>query len=138
MVLSSRPLRVRIVALPLFTSLNLEASYHYSHFLVFFSSSPSVEAGSTVAVFGLGAVGLAAILGAKTAGASRIIAIDINPDKFAMAKKFGATDCVNPKDHSTKSIQDVIVEMTDGGVDYSFECVGNTAIMRSGLCFYYY
>lgn len=91
-----------------------------------------VESGSTVAIFGLGAVGLAAILGAKTAGAKRIIAVDINAGKFDMAKKFGATDCVNPKDH-TKAIQNVLVEMTDGGLDYTFECVGNVAIMRAAL-----
>lgn len=91
-----------------------------------------VQAGSTIAVFGLGGIGLSVIQGAKIAQASRIIALDINPDKFAMAKKLGATDCINPKDYQ-KPIQEVIVEMTDGGVDYSFECVGNTKLMRSAL-----
>lgn len=91
-----------------------------------------MEAGSTCAVFGLGALGLAAIMGCKVAGASRIIAIDVNPDKFGIAKEFGATDLVNPKDHS-KPIEQVLIEMTDGGVDYSFECVGNTAIMVSTI-----
>lgn len=70
-------------------------------------------------------------MGCKASGAARIIGIDLNPDKFPTARKFGATDVVNPKDHS-KPIQEVLVEMTDGGVDYSFECVGNVAIMVSG------
>lgn len=91
-----------------------------------------VEKGSTVAVFGLGAIGLSVIQGAKMAGASRIVAIDINPDKFQLAKEFGATDVVNPNDYS-KPIQEVIVELTDGGVDYSFECIGNVDVMRSAL-----
>lgn len=95
-------------------------------------NTAKVEAGSTCAVFGLGALGLAAIMGCKVAGASRIIAIDVNPDKFGIAKEFGATDLVNPKDH-TKPIEQVLIEMTDGGVDYSFECVGNTSIMRAAL-----
>lgn len=87
-----------------------------------------VEPGSTCAVFGLGAVGLAVVMGCKAAGATRIIGVDINPDKFEKAKEFGATEFVNPKDHS-KPIQEVLVEMTDGGVDYSFECIGNVQIM---------
>lgn len=87
-----------------------------------------VEAGSSCAVFGLGALGLAAIMGCKAAGAARIIGIDVNPGKFDIAREFGATDVVNPKDH-TKPIQEVLVDMTDGGVDYSFECVGNVTIM---------
>lgn len=69
-------------------------------------------------------------MGCKSVGATRIIGIDINPDKFEIAKKFGATEFVNPKDHS-KPIQEVLVELTDGGVDYSFECIGNVAIMVS-------
>lgn len=80
------------------------------------------------AVFGLGAVGLAAVMGCKAAGASRIIGVDINPEKFEISKKFGTTECVNPKDHS-KPIQEVLMDMTDGGVDYSFECIGNVTIM---------
>lgn len=87
-----------------------------------------MEAGSTCAVFGLGALGLAAIMGCNAAGAARIIGVDLNPDKFKTAQEFGATEVVNPKDHS-RPIQEVLVEMTDGGVDYSFECVGNVAIM---------
>lgn len=95
-------------------------------------NTAKVEAGATVAVFGLGGIGLAAIIGAKMAKASRIIAIDINPGKFAIAQALGATDCVNPQDF-TKPIQEVIVDMTDGGVDYSFECVGNVKLMRAAL-----
>lgn len=67
-------------------------------------------------------------MGCKVAGATRIIGVDINAAKFEKAKEFGATEFVNPKDHS-KPIQEVLVEMTDGGVDYSFECIGNVQIM---------
>ncbi|MGD8429073.1 MAG: S-(hydroxymethyl)glutathione dehydrogenase/class III alcohol dehydrogenase [Ectothiorhodospiraceae bacterium] len=95
-------------------------------------NSAKVEPGSTVAVFGLGGVGLSVIQGAVLAKAERIIAIDINPEKFEFARQLGATDCVNPKDYDA-SIQEVIVELTDGGVDYSFECIGNTHTMRSAL-----
>ena len=95
-------------------------------------NTAKVEPGATVAVFGLGGVGLSAIQGAVMAKASRIIAIDINADKFELAKQMGATDTVNPNDHD-ESIQDVIVEITNGGVDYSFECVGNVNLMRSAL-----
>jgi len=92
-----------------------------------------VEKGSTVAVFGLGGVGQAVIQGCKLAGAKRIIGIDINKMKFDMAKKQGATDCINPKEYPNDKIQDVIVKLTDGGVDYSFECIGLTDTMRSAL-----
>ncbi|XP_046326229.1 alcohol dehydrogenase class-3 chain L-like [Haliotis rufescens] len=95
-------------------------------------NSANVEAGSTCAVWGLGAVGLAVIMGCKKAGASRIIGIDINPDKFEIAKQFGATESVNPKDHD-RPIQQVLVEMTDGGLDYTFECIGSVATMRAAL-----
>ncbi|XP_061751031.1 alcohol dehydrogenase 1-like isoform X3 [Nerophis ophidion] len=91
-----------------------------------------VEPGSTCAVFGLGAVGLAAIMGCKYAGAKRIIAVDVNANKFKKAEEFGATDCVNPKDQS-KTISQVISEMTNGGVDYSLECVGDVELMRHAL-----
>ncbi|CAM2008716.1 S-(hydroxymethyl)glutathione dehydrogenase/class III alcohol dehydrogenase [Acanthopleuribacter pedis] len=91
-----------------------------------------VTPGSTVAVFGLGGVGLSVIQGAVMAKAERIIAIDINPDKFTFAKQLGATDCVNPKDYD-QPIQQVIVELTNGGVDYSFEAVGNVDLMRAAL-----
>ncbi|XP_049451331.1 alcohol dehydrogenase 1 isoform X6 [Epinephelus fuscoguttatus] len=95
-------------------------------------NTAKVEPGSTCAVFGLGAVGLAAVMGCKAAGAKRIIAVDINPEKSEKAKVLGATDFVNPKDHS-KPISEVLSEMTDGGVDYSLECVGNVGLMRSAL-----
>ncbi|XP_042356600.1 alcohol dehydrogenase 1-like [Plectropomus leopardus] len=95
-------------------------------------NTAKVEPGSTCAVFGLGAVGLAAVMGCKAAGAKRIIAVDINPEKAEKAKVFGATDFVNPKDHN-KPISEVLSEMTDGGVDYSLECVGNVGVMRSAL-----
>ena len=95
-------------------------------------NTAKVEAGATVAVFGLGGVGLSAIQGATMAKASRILAIDINADKFELATQMGATDTVNPEDHSAP-IQEVIVDMTDGGVDYSFECVGNVNLMRAAL-----
>lgn len=95
-------------------------------------NTAKVESGSTCAVFGLGALGLAAIMGCKAAGAARIIGVDINSDKFKTAREFGATDVVNPKDYG-KPIQEVLIELTDGGVDYSFECVGNVAIMRAAL-----
>lgn len=95
-------------------------------------NTAKVEPGSTVAVFGLGGIGLSVVQGAVMAKAERIIAIDVNPSKFEMARNFGATDCVNPRDYD-EAIQNVIVDMTDGGVDYSFECVGNVHLMRSAL-----
>ena len=91
-----------------------------------------VEAGATVAVFGLGGVGLSVIQGAVMANASRILAIDINADKAEMATALGATDFVNPGDYDDP-IQDVVVELTGGGVDYSFEAVGNVNLMRAAL-----
>ena len=95
-------------------------------------NTAKVEEGATVAIFGLGGIGLAAVIGAKMAKASRIIGVDINEDKFELAKKLGATDCINSKNYN-QPIQDVIVEMTDGGVDYSFECIGNVDVMRQAL-----
>ena len=95
-------------------------------------NTAKVEAGATVAIFGMGGIGLSAVIGATMAKAARIIVIDINESKFELARKLGATDCINPKDHD-KPIQDVIVELTDGGVDYSFECIGNVNVMRSAL-----
>ncbi len=96
------------------------------------SNTAKVEAGSTVAVFGLGGIGLGVIQGAVMAKASRIIGVDINPDKFEFAKQMGCTDFVNPNDYD-QPIQDVLVDMTNGGLDYSFECVGNVNLMRSAL-----
>ncbi|XP_038167916.1 alcohol dehydrogenase 1-like [Arvicola amphibius] len=91
-----------------------------------------VTPGSTCAVFGLGGVGLSVIIGCKTAGAARIIAVDINKDKFKKAKELGATECINPLDYS-KPIHEVIQEMTDGGVDFSFEVIGRLDTMMSSL-----
>ncbi len=95
-------------------------------------NTAKVEPGSSVAIFGLGGVGLSAIQGAVMARAQRIIAIDINPDKFELARNLGATDCLNPRDYNVP-IDQVIIELTDGGVDYSFECIGNVQTMRLAL-----
>jgi len=95
-------------------------------------NTAKVEPGASVAVFGLGGIGLSVIQGAKMAQAGRIVAVDINEDKFELAKKFGATDFINPKKFE-KPIQEVIFELTEGGVDYSFECVGNVHLMRAAL-----
>ncbi|HVI57789.1 MAG TPA: S-(hydroxymethyl)glutathione dehydrogenase/class III alcohol dehydrogenase [Luteimonas sp.] len=95
-------------------------------------NTAKVAEGDSVAVFGLGGIGLAVIQGAKRAKAGRIIAVDTNPDKFDKAREMGATDFVNPKDHD-KPVQQVIVEMTGWGVDHSFECIGNVNVMRAAL-----
>lgn len=95
-------------------------------------NTAKVQAGDTVAVFGLGGIGLSVIIGALQAKASRIIAIDINNDKETIARQLGATDFINPNDYD-QPIQEVIVELTDGGVDFSFECIGNVKVMRSAL-----
>ena len=95
-------------------------------------NTAKVQKGDSVAIFGLGGIGLSAVIGAVMAGASRIVAIDLNESKFELAKKLGATDCINPKDFD-KPIQEVIVDMTEGGVDFSFECIGNVDVMRSAL-----
>ena len=95
-------------------------------------NTAKVEPGASVAVFGLGGIGLSVVQGAVMAGASRIMAVDLNEDKFEMARMLGATDFVNPSKYD-KPIQEVIVDLTDGGVDYSFECIGNTNVMRAAL-----
>ncbi len=95
-------------------------------------NTAKVEPGSTVVIFGLGGIGLSVIQGAVMAQAGRIVCVDINEDKFEMARMLGATDFVNPKNYD-QPIQDVIVELTDGGADYSFECVGNVNLMRAAL-----
>ena len=95
-------------------------------------NTAKVEEGAVTAVFGLGAIGLAVIQGLKKAKAKRIIAVDMNPDKWELAQKMGATDFVNPSDYD-RPIQEVLVEMTNGGVDYSFECIGNVEVMKSAL-----
>lgn len=94
-------------------------------------NTAKVEPGSTVAVFGLGGIGLNVIQGARIVGADRIIGVDMNPRKEELARKFGMTDFLNPK-----NIEDVtaeIVDLTDGGVDYSFECIGSPEVMRQAL-----
>ncbi|EAA09898.4 AGAP010499-PA, partial [Anopheles gambiae str. PEST] len=95
-------------------------------------NTAKVEPGSSCAIWGLGAVGLAVAMGCKAAGASRIIGVDINPAKFEIAKQFGCTEFVNPNDYK-EPIQQVLVEKTDGGLDYTFECVGNVNTMRAAL-----
>ncbi|MEM9767925.1 MAG: S-(hydroxymethyl)glutathione dehydrogenase/class III alcohol dehydrogenase [Cyanobacteria bacterium P01_D01_bin.71] len=95
-------------------------------------NTAKVEAGSTVVVFGLGGVGLSVVQGAVMAKAGRIVVVDINSDKFELATQLGATDCINPKDYDSP-VQQVIVDLTDGGADYSFECVGNVELMRAAL-----
>lgn len=95
-------------------------------------NTAKVEEGATVAVFGLGGIGLSVIQGAKKAKAKKIIGIDINDNKKNMALALGATDFINPKAYP-RDIKDVIIEMTNGGVDYSFECIGNTELMRQAL-----
>lgn len=90
-----------------------------------------VEPGSVVAVFGLGGIGLNVIQGAKMVGADRIIGIDINPTKAELGKTFGMTDFINPRD--VDNVTDAIIDLTGGGVDYSFECIGNVDTMRQAL-----
>ncbi len=90
-----------------------------------------VEAGANVVVFGLGGIGLNVIQGAKMVGADKIIGVDLNPAREAMARRFGMTHFINPKEHA--NVVDAIVQLTDGGADYSFECIGNTKVMRDAL-----
>ncbi len=94
-------------------------------------NTAKVEPGSNVAVFGLGGIGLNVIQGARIVGADRIIGVDINPSKRELAEKFGMTDFVNPTESADVVAE--IVDMTDGGVDYSFECIGNVEVMRQAL-----
>ncbi|VGH13158.1 S-(hydroxymethyl)glutathione dehydrogenase [Klebsiella quasipneumoniae] len=95
-------------------------------------NTAKVQPGDSVAIFGLGGIGLAAVQGARQAKAGRIFAIATNPEKFELARSFGATDCINPKDYD-KPIQDVLIELTGWGVDHTFECIGNVNVMRSAL-----
>ena len=90
-----------------------------------------VEPGSTVAIFGLGGIGLNVIQGAKMVGADRIIGVDLNPDREKLGREFGMTDFINPKD--VDNVTKAIIDLTDGGVDYSFECIGNTTTMSQAL-----
>lgn len=91
----------------------------------------NVEAGSNVVVFGLGGIGLNVIQGARLAGANKIIGIDLNPGRVELAKKFGMTHFINPKD--VHNVVEAIIDLTDGGADYSFECIGNVNTMRQAL-----
>ena len=90
-----------------------------------------VEAGANVVVFGLGGIGLNVIQGARLVGADKIIGIDLNPEREAMARRFGMTHFINPKE--VENVVDAIVQLTDGGADYSFECIGNVHTMRQAL-----
>lgn len=92
-----------------------------------------VEEGSNVAVFGAGCVGLSVILGCVENKAGKIIIVDVNDKKESWARQFGATDFVNPTKLGSKSIQEHLVEMTDGGCDYTFDCTGNVGVMRAAL-----
>ena len=94
-------------------------------------NTAKVEPGSNVAVFGLGGIGLNVIQGARLVGADRIIGVDINAGKRSLAEQFGMTDFVNPTE--VNDVTEAIVDMTDGGVDYSFECIGNVEVMRQAL-----
>jgi len=97
-------------------------------------NSAKVEPFSTAVVFGLGAVGLAVIQGCKAVNCAKIVGVDTNPKKFDIAKQLGCTECINPKDYD-KPIQQVLVEMspTKFGYDYTFDCTGNTDVMRACL-----
>lgn len=92
----------------------------------------NITEGSTVVIFGLGTVGLSVAQGAKQRGASRIIGVDINSEKMEKAKAFGITEFVNPHD-CNEPVQQVIKQMTDGGADYSFECIGDTGMVTTAL-----
>jgi S-(hydroxymethyl)glutathione dehydrogenase/alcohol dehydrogenase len=92
-----------------------------------------IEEGSTVAVFGAGCVGLSVVQGAVQRKASKIIVVDLNHTKKAWAKKFGATDFLNPAHLKSQTVQEKLIELTDGGLDYTFDCTGNVGVMRTAL-----
>jgi S-(hydroxymethyl)glutathione dehydrogenase/alcohol dehydrogenase len=92
-----------------------------------------VEEGSNVAVFGAGCVGLSVVQGAVQRKAGQIIVVDVNPNKKAWAEKFGATAFVNPTELNGQTIVEKLIEMTDGGCDYTFDCTGNVGVMRAAL-----
>lgn len=96
------------------------------------TNTANVQAGDNVVVFGLGGIGLNVIQGAKMVGADKIVGVDLNPDKEDWGRKFGMTDFVNPRDVKG-SLVEHLVELTDGGADYSFDCTGNTDVMRDAL-----
>jgi S-(hydroxymethyl)glutathione dehydrogenase/alcohol dehydrogenase len=96
-------------------------------------NTAKVQAGDNVVVFGLGGIGLNVLQGARMVGANMIVGVDLNPDREALGRKFGMTHFVNPKTLGDKDLVAHLVELTDGGADYSFECVGNTKLMRQAL-----
>ncbi|KAK7989350.1 formaldehyde dehydrogenase- glutathione dependent [Apiospora arundinis] len=93
----------------------------------------NVEEGSNVAIFGAGCVGLSVVQGAVAQKAGKIIVVDVNPTKEEWSKKFGATDFVNPSKLEGQTIVEKLIEMTDGGCDYTFDCTGNVGVMRAAL-----
>ena len=93
----------------------------------------NVEVGANVAVFGLGGIGLNVIQGARMVGANRIIGIDLNPAREKIGRQFGMTDFINVKEVGADNIVDQVIALTDGGADYSFDCTGNTDVMRQAL-----
>lgn len=92
-----------------------------------------VAEGDNVAIFGAGCVGLSVVQGALQRKAGKIIVVDLNPNKKEWAEKFGATDFVNPADLKNQTIQEKLIEMTDGGCDFTFDCTGNVGVMRAAL-----
>jgi S-(hydroxymethyl)glutathione dehydrogenase/alcohol dehydrogenase len=97
------------------------------------TNTAKVWPGANVAVFGLGGIGLNVIQGARLAGADRIIGIDINPGREAMARRFGMTDFVNPRVAGEDKVVQAVIDLTGGGADFSFECIGNVRVMRQAL-----
>ncbi|MGH7088659.1 MAG: zinc-binding dehydrogenase, partial [Stellaceae bacterium] len=95
-------------------------------------NTAKVEPGATVVVFGLGGIGLNVVQGARLVGAGRIVGVDINPARAALARRFGMTDFVDPREVKGDLVQH-LVALTDGGADYSFECIGNVEVMRQAL-----
>jgi len=96
-------------------------------------NTAKVRPGSNVAVFGLGRIGLNVLQGARLAGADKVIGVDLNPEREAMARKFGMTHFINPDEVGRDKVVQAIQDITDGGADFSFECVGNTTLMRQAL-----
>lgn len=96
-------------------------------------NTAKVEVGSTAAVFGLGGIGLNVLQGLRMVGCDRIIGVDLNNDRIELARKFGMTDFINPSEVGNDKVVEAIVDLTDGGVDYSFECIGNVNVMRQAL-----
>ncbi len=98
-----------------------------------------VRKDSSVGVWGLGGIGLSVIIAAKLAGAKHIIGIDLNKEKFELAKKFGATECISPEDYpKDQPLQQILAEKYDGGIDYTFECIGNVKVMKVNIYQHFY